>query len=216
MVAMTAMVSTRILIDTVVDGFNDRLKMKIERSSFSSFELIAEARGIRMEVLSLMPTENIKAAVTKSRFPSNDIVDTMSYFFKQSLYCRLGVSGEPTKRPGLIIEEPYSTCRKTRAVVENWLGAAVATVVRERVGREIATFNQRVLIASNPLTAEQIGLYVAKSMSLHRCLNVDRLMLFFFFSCLTICLRDAFRSVESTDDHQEGADRVFALDAIAA
>lgn len=210
------MVSIRMLIDTVVDGFNGRLKMKIERLSFSSFEVIAEAREIRTEVLSLMPTENIKAAVTKSRFPSNDIVDTLSYFFKQSLYCRLGVSGEPTRRPGLIIEEPYSTCRKTRAVVERWLGEAMAAVVRQRVGREIAAFNQWVLIESIPLTAEQIGRDVAKSMSLHRCSNVDRLMLFFFFSCLTICLRDALRNVESIGVNQGGVNRVLTLDAIAA
>ena len=178
------------LIDEVFgDDFTRRMNAKLGRLTFSSFEVISETRAIRSEVLSLMPTESIRAPVTKSRFPVEDIVDTLAYLIKLERYRVMGVRDEPFRRPGLIVSEPYSTCRKSRAILENWTGYAIATVLRQRVGGELKRFNLRILNGCNPMTPEELGRSVARSLNLHRCLNLDRSMFYLFLSCLTICLR---------------------------
>lgn len=178
------------LIDEVFgDDFTRQMNAKLGRLTFSSFEVISETRAIRSEVLSLMPTESIRATVTKSRFPVEDLVDTLAYLIKLERYRVMGVRDEPFRRLGLIVSEPSSTCRKSRAILENWMGYAIATVLRQRVGGELKRFNLKIQNECNPMTPEELGRSVARSLNLHRCLNLDRSMFYLFLSCLTICLR---------------------------
>jgi len=186
----------RLIDEAFVDDFTRRMKTRLGRLTFSSFEVISEARAIRCEVLSLMPTESIKATVTKSRFPSDDLVDTLAYLLKLERYRVMGVHDEPFRRPGLIVSEPYSTCRKSRAVLENWIGSAITTILRKRVGDELTRFNVEIQNGRRPLAPEELGRSVARSLNLHRCLNLDRSMFYLFLSCLTISLRETLSGPE--------------------
>ena len=179
------------VIDTkIVNRLGDLLRRTFDRLSFSSLEMMSEIRDIRGMIFSPTSTEDMRSLITKPRFPLIDFIETFSYFLKANLYRRVGISELPDRKPEIVIVEPFSTTRRTRAAAENWLSAAVASVLCHRLGSGLLKFNQRIAKGMVLISAEEVGALIAKSMRLHRCLKLDTQMLFFLLCWLTICLRE--------------------------
>lgn len=188
------------------DGFllplQGGLKNGLGRLAPSSPEVSEETMQLQHGLLSLLSTDGIRAAVRRNSFPLDEVVETYIHLLRLTLrdrWCLPPPNSQEYRE--IVVREPSPVTKKTRSIQRDRLNEVILASVRFRNMAGIAMCNASLatrLGLSEPRAArryrlrdEDLAHALGQSMLIHRCLAVERPLLYFLIACLNHTLRKA-------------------------
>lgn len=165
-------------------------------------EVSEETMQLQRGLLSLLSTDGIRAAVRRNSFPLDDVVETYVHLLRLTLrdrWCLPPPNAQEYRE--IVVQEPSPVTKKTRGIQRDRLNEIILASVRFRNMAGIGMCNASLatwLGSSEPWVAwryrlrdDDLAHALGQSMLIHRCLAVERPLLYFLIACLNHALREA-------------------------